>query len=266
MNIIHKFHILCEDYFKYDNPLIISINKKSKKFIDKLFEVKSIPDDIMLTTTSLNIDNDLLEELDNSNNLIDHGSFNEDDMKIWTTLIDNKNMSQESKFIDGNVYLKFYNDEKEYLFIKSLIDKKYKNDLIYIMMSFLWSKNSYCKRKQTGSIIVKNGMIISDGYNGTPNGFKNECEENDVTLPIVLHAEANALMKLTKSTISSDNADLYCTMSPCKECAKLIHQAGIKRVIFSEFYRDLSGLEFLYAADIEITWVNYNIISKLEIL
>ena len=116
-----------------------------------------------------------------------------------------------------------------------------------------WSKLSHCERKQVGAIIVKDQVIISDGYNGTPTGFDNCCEdENGDTKWYVLHAEANALMKLSKSTNSSKGATLYITLSPCKDCAKLIHQAGIKRVVYTTEYKDCSGLDFLKNAGVEL--------------
>jgi dCMP deaminase len=120
-------------------------------------------------------------------------------------------------------------------------------------MAKVWAQNSYCKRKKIGALIVKEKMIISDGYNGTPAGFENICEdETGKTKPYVLHAEANALTKVAKSNNSSENATLYITASPCLECSKLIIQSGIKRVVFSEKYRNKDGLELLKRANIEI--------------
>ncbi len=134
-----------------------------------------------------------------------------------------------------------------------------KQDLLdqrYIRMALIWSENSYCKRRQVGAILVKNKMIISDGYNGTPSGFENVCEdENDVTKPYVLHAEANAITKVARSNNSSENATLYVTSSPCIECAKLIIQAGIKRVVYTDSYRLSDGAELLKRANIKITCV-----------
>lgn len=125
-------------------------------------------------------------------------------------------------------------------------------DRRYLRMATIWAENSYCKRRQVGAIIVKNKMIISDGYNGTPAGFENVCEdETGVTKPYVLHAEANAITKVARSNNSSDGATLYVTASPCMECAKLIIQAGIKRVVFNELYRIVDGLEILKRAGIE---------------
>ena len=123
----------------------------------------------------------------------------------------------------------------------------------YLRMARIWSENSHCKRLQVGALIVKNNMIISDGYNGTPSGFENTCEdENNVTVPYVLHAEANAITKIARSHNSSDGATLYVTASPCLECAKLIIQAGIKRVVFEEKYRLDDGLKLLSKANIEL--------------
>lgn len=128
-----------------------------------------------------------------------------------------------------------------------------KYDKAYLRLAREWSKLSYCKRKQVGAIIVHDRMIISDGYNGTPSGFENCCEdENNLTHWYVLHAEANAITKVAGSTQSCKDATLYITLSPCKECSKLIHQCGIKRVVFYEKYKDDSGLEFLKKAGIEV--------------
>jgi len=128
-----------------------------------------------------------------------------------------------------------------------------KFDEKYIKMAQIWAQNSYCKRRQVGALLVKDKMIISDGYNGTPSGFENVCEdENGVTKPYVLHAEANAISKVAKSGNSSEGATLYVTASPCVECAKLIIQAGIKRVVYSDEYRLDDGLRLLRAAQIEV--------------
>ena len=134
------------------------------------------------------------------------------------------------------------------------IDKKQADlDLRYIRMAKIWAENSYCKRRQVGAIIVKDKMIISDGYNGTPSGFENICEdESGLTKPYVLHAEANAITKIARSGNNSDGATLYVTASPCIECAKLIIQAGIKRVVYSEEYRLKDGIELLQRAGIEV--------------
>ena len=124
-------------------------------------------------------------------------------------------------------------------------------------MALEWAKLSYCKRRQVGALIVKDRMIISDGYNGTPTGFENICEDDEnYTKWYVLHAEANAIMKVAASTQSSQGATLYITLSPCKECSKLIFQSGIKRVVYYKAYKDLSGVEFLKKAGIEITHIN----------
>ena len=134
-------------------------------------------------------------------------------------------------------------------------EKQHKLDLRYLRMARIWAENSYCKRRQVGALIVKNKMIISDGYNGTPSGFENVCEENDVTKPYVLHAEANAITKIARSHNSSDGATLYVTASPCLECSKLIIQAGIKRVVYSEKYRLEDGIELLRRAGIEVIYI-----------
>ncbi len=125
-------------------------------------------------------------------------------------------------------------------------------DLRYLRMAKIWSENSYCNRRKVGAILVKDKMIISDGYNGTPSGFENVCEDgNDVTFPYVLHAEANAITKVARSNNSSEGATLYVSTSPCLECSKLIIQAGIRRVVFSELYRIQDGLDLLRKAGIE---------------
>lgn len=126
----------------------------------------------------------------------------------------------------------------------------------YLRMARIWSENSYCKRRQVGALIVKDKSIISDGYNGTPSGFENLCEdENNHTKPYVLHAEANAITKVAKSSNSSEGATLYVTASPCIECAKLIIQAGIKRVVYSEMYRCCDGIELLEKANVAVDLV-----------
>ena len=127
-----------------------------------------------------------------------------------------------------------------------------KFDQRYLEMAQVWAKNSYCRRRQVGALLVKDRMIISDGYNGTPSGFENICEdESGVTKPYVLHAEANAITKVAKSGNSSEGATLYVTASPCMECAKLIIQAGIKRVVYQDQYRLMDGIELLQKAGIE---------------
>ncbi len=138
-----------------------------------------------------------------------------------------------------------------------LNDKQHKFDLRYLQMARIWAQNSYCQRRQVGALVVKDGMIISDGYNGTPSGFENVCEdENNVTKPYVLHAEANAITKLARSSNNSDGSTIYITASPCIECAKLIIQAGIKRVVYGEQYRLTDGIDLLKRAGIETIYIN----------
>ncbi len=128
-----------------------------------------------------------------------------------------------------------------------------KYDKAYLKIAKEWGQLSYCQRKKVGAIIVKDKMIISDGYNGTPSGFENCCEDEEGTTKwYVLHAEANAILKVAKSTQSCDNATLYITMSPCRDCSKLIHQAGIVRVVYQNSYKDLAGIEFLKRAGVEV--------------
>ncbi|NAW51996.1 CMP deaminase [Elizabethkingia argentiflava] len=137
-----------------------------------------------------------------------------------------------------------------------------KFDIAYLRMAKEWAKLSYCKRKQVGALIVNNRTIISDGYNGTPSGFKNCCEDEDgKTHWYVLHAEANAILKLANSTQTCQGATLYLTLSPCKECSKLIHQSGIKRLVYIRDYSDHEGLNFLKEAGIEIIQIHE---TKLE--
>lgn len=139
-------------------------------------------------------------------------------------------------------------------------EKQVKIDLRYLEMARIWATNSYCKRRQVGALLVKDKMIISDGYNGTPSGFENKCEdENNITKPYVLHAEANAITKVAKSNNSSEGSTLYITTSPCIECAKLIIQAGIARVVFSEKYRITDGLDLLERAGIELIHISERI-------
>lgn len=136
--------------------------------------------------------------------------------------------------------------------LNSKMDDKQKSlDSKYLRMARIWAENSYCKRRQVGALVVKDHMIISDGYNGTPSGFENVCEENNVSFPYVLHAEANAITKLARSNNNSDGATLYVTAAPCIECAKLIIQSGIKRVVYAETYRLDDGLKLLKRANIE---------------
>ena len=136
-------------------------------------------------------------------------------------------------------------------------EKQLRYDIAYLKMALEWSKLSYCERRQVGSLIVKDKMIISDGYNGTPSGFENFCEdENGYTKWYVLHAEANAILKIASSTHACQGATLYITMSPCQGCSKLIHQAGIKRVVYLEAYKDTSGVDFLKKAGVSITQIS----------
>ncbi len=135
-------------------------------------------------------------------------------------------------------------------------EKQMTLDKRYMRMATIWAENSYCQRRQVGALIVKDKMIISDGYNGTPAGFENRCEdETGHTYPYVLHAEANAITKVACSNNSSEGATLYVTSSPCIECAKLIIQSGIKRVVFSEYYRLQDGIELLRKAGISVDYV-----------
>jgi dCMP deaminase len=135
-------------------------------------------------------------------------------------------------------------------------DKQLQFDRRYLEMARIWGQNSYCKRRQVGALIVKGRMIISDGYNGTPEGFENVCEDETFhTKPYVLHAEANAITKVAKSNNSSENATLYVTCSPCMECAKLIIQSGIRRVVFSEKYPNEDGIRLLERAGIEVVHI-----------
>jgi len=146
-------------------------------------------------------------------------------------------------------------DEKESSGKQSLLDQR------YLKMAAIWAQNSYCKRRKVGALLVKDKMIISDGYNGTPSGFENVCEdENNETKPYVLHAEANAITKVAKSGNSSDGATLYVTSSPCMECSKLIIQAGIRRVVFTENYRLEDGINLLRRANIEVVQIGSDLI------
>ena len=136
-------------------------------------------------------------------------------------------------------------------------DKQLKLDLRYLRMARIWAENSYCRRRKVGALVVKDKMIISDGYNGTPSGFENVCEdEGNITKPYVLHAEANAITKLARSSNNSDGSTLYVTASPCIECSKLIIQAGIKRVVYGESYRLEDGIALLRTANIEVIQLN----------
>lgn len=139
-------------------------------------------------------------------------------------------------------------------------------DCRYLRMAKIWAENSYCTRRQVGALIVKNKMIISDGYNGTPSGFPNICEgEDGLTLPYVLHAEANAITKIARSGNNSDGATLYVTDAPCIECAKLIIQSGIKRVVYARSYRLTDGIELLTKAGIEVEQMNINELQPEEL-
>ncbi len=135
--------------------------------------------------------------------------------------------------------------------------KQFLLDKRYLRMARIWAENSYCQRRKVGALVVKDKMIISDGYNGTPSGFENVCEDEDgITKPYVLHAEANAITKLARSSNNSDGSTLYVTASPCIECAKLIIQAGIRRVVYGEKYRLEDGINLLKRADIEVIYIN----------
>ena len=136
------------------------------------------------------------------------------------------------------------------------LSKQTKLDLRYLRMARIWAENSYCKRRQVGALVVKDKMIISDGYNGTPSGFENICEENDITKLYVLHPEANAITKLARSSNNSDGSTLYVTASPCIECAKLIIQAGIKRVVYAEKYRLNDGIQLMERAGIKVEFLD----------
>lgn len=136
-------------------------------------------------------------------------------------------------------------------------EKQRRYDIAYLKMATEWAKLSHCNRKQVGALIVKDSMIISDGYNGTPSGFDNCCEDDsEKTLWYVLHAEANAIMKVAKSTNNSNGATLYITLSPCKECSKLVFQSGIKRVVYLNAYKDDSGVQFLKKGGVEVIQID----------
>ncbi len=138
-------------------------------------------------------------------------------------------------------------------------DKQHELDKRYLRMASIWAENSYCKRRQVGALIVKDQMIISDGYNGTPSGFENVCEdEQNVTLPYVLHAEANAITKVAASSNSSKGATIYVTSAPCIECSKLIIQSGIVRIVYSEKYRTEEGCDLLKKANIQVDCIDLN--------
>ena len=139
--------------------------------------------------------------------------------------------------------------------MENQLSKQKKLDLRYLRMARIWAENSYCKRRQVGALVVKDKMIISDGYNGTPSGFENICEENNVTKPYVLHAEANAITKLARSSNNSEGSTLYVTASPCIECSKLIIQSGIKRVVYAEKYRLTDGVDLLKRAGVVVEYM-----------
>ena len=139
------------------------------------------------------------------------------------------------------------------------MDKQTKRDHLYMKMARTWAENSYCVRRQVGALMVRDNMIISDGFNGTPYGFENVCEdENNVSKPYVLHAEANAITKIARSNNSSNGATLYVTASPCMECSKLIIQSGIKRVVYGEKYRLMDGVELLERAGIQVDFMPFD--------
>ena len=145
-----------------------------------------------------------------------------------------------------------------------MTEKQRKLDERYLRMARIWAENSYCERRKVGALVVKDKMIISDGYNGTPSGFENVCEDdNNVTKPYVLHAEANAITKLARSNNNSDGATIYITASPCIECAKLIIQSGIKRVVYGEKYRLTDGIDLLKRAGIEVIYMEVK--SELDV-
>jgi dCMP deaminase len=142
-------------------------------------------------------------------------------------------------------------------------EKQRKYDIAYLRMAQEWAKLSYCQRRQVGALIVKDRMIISDGYNGTPSGFENKCEDAEgLTQWYVLHAEANAILKVAGSTHSCQGATLYLTLSPCKDCSKLVHQAGIKRLVYKHSYKDNSGLNFLRKAGVELEQIENTELEK----
>lgn len=142
------------------------------------------------------------------------------------------------------------------LYWNEMDSKQDEFDKRYLRMAQIWAENSYCQRRKVGALVVKGNMIISDGYNGTPSGFENVCEEGNVTKPYVLHAEANAITKLARSSNNSEGSTLYVTSSPCIECAKLIIQSGIKRVVCGEQYRLDDGIRLLERAGIEVKLIN----------
>ena len=155
------------------------------------------------------------------------------------------------------IYPKTFREMSDTDLIRQYGDKQILLDKRYLEMALIWAQNSYCIRRQVGALIVKGKMIISDGYNGTPSGFENICEdENNITKPYVLHAEANAITKVAKSNNSSEGATLYVTTSPCMECSKLIIQSGIKGVVFCNRYHKNDGLDLLHRAGIELVYID----------
>jgi len=145
-------------------------------------------------------------------------------------------------------------------------EKQARYDKAYLKMALQWAELSHCKRKQVGALLVKDGMIISDGYNGTPSGFNNSCEDCEgETHWYVLHAEANAIMKVAKSNNSAKNSTLYITMSPCKDCSKLVLQSGICRVVYVKEYKDGTGLDFLSNAGVEVVQIPENVLFDQEV-
>lgn len=185
-------------------------------------------------------------------------------------------MTADQDIVDKILKHDFWNISQEYSNFASTIEnfqiltdqKTLMVDITYLKMAMLWSERSYCQRSKVGCLIVKEKSIISDGYNGSPHGFPNVCEDNEnKTLPYVLHAEANAITKLAKSTLSSENSTLYVTMSPCYECSKLIIQSGVKRLVIKDLYRNVDSLPFLIEAGVKITRIGSipNSISNLAI-
>jgi dCMP deaminase len=151
-------------------------------------------------------------------------------------------------------------DKREESINKILDSKVERYDKVYMRMAIEWSNLSHCKRLKVGALIVKDGMIISDGFNGSPTGFDNECEDCDNnTNWYVLHSESNAILKCAKNGVSCKDATIYLTHSPCKDCSKLIYQSGIKRIVYNQIYRDSKGIEFLKDCGIEVIFLNNNL-------
>ena len=160
-------------------------------------------------------------------------------------------------FFDYVVKGKYLESRRNNRIDELLDEKKDRYDKAYMRMALEWAKLSHCKRAQVGSLIVKNNMIISDGYNGSPTGFNNDCEDssND-TYWYVIHSEANAILKCAKNGSSSEGSTIYLTHSPCKDCAKMIYQSGIKRIVYNQNYRDNSGIKFLKESGLEVTYLD----------